>query len=67
MHRTSRMGTMAHHGAHAQHDHAHDHAHHHDLNLRSAYVHVMADAATSVLAILALFGWLVLWLAWLDP
>jgi len=60
-------GHDAHHGAHAQHDHAHDHAHHHDLNLRSAYVHVMADAATSVLAILALFGgWFYGW-AWLDP
>jgi cation diffusion facilitator family transporter len=43
------------------------HVHHHDLNLRAAYVHVLADAFTSVLAISALtsgkfFGW-----AWLDP
>jgi cation diffusion facilitator family transporter len=43
------------------------HVHHHDLNLRAAYVHVLADAFTSVLAITALtsgkfFGW-----AWLDP
>jgi cation diffusion facilitator family transporter len=43
------------------------HAHHHDLNLRAAYIHVLADAFTSVLAISALtsgkfFGW-----AWLDP
>ncbi|HYR23111.1 MAG TPA: CDF family Co(II)/Ni(II) efflux transporter DmeF [Chthoniobacterales bacterium] len=42
-------------------------AHHHDLNLRAAYLHVLADAFTSLLAILALtsgkfFGW-----AWLDP
>jgi cation diffusion facilitator family transporter len=42
-------------------------AHHRDLNLRAAYLHVLADAFTSVLAILALtggkfFGW-----AWLDP
>ena len=42
-------------------------AHHRDLNLRAAYFHVLADAFTSVLAILALtggkfFGW-----AWLDP
>jgi cation diffusion facilitator family transporter len=60
------------------HDHGKDHAHvhgshehdahgHHDLNLRSAYVHVVADALTSVLAIVALtggrqFGW-----SWLDP
>src|ERR1700730_3759634 len=43
------------------------HAHHRDLNLRAAYIHVLADAFTSVLAISALtsgkfFGW-----AWLDP
>lgn len=52
------------------HDHHHgrdDHPHHYDLNLRSAYVHVIADAATSVLAIAALTGgWLYGW-AWLDP
>jgi len=42
-------------------------AHHHDLNLKSAYVHVIADAATSVLAIVALIGgWLWGW-SWLDP
>jgi cation diffusion facilitator family transporter len=61
--------------AHHQHDHPHDHAHHsheqhgqhHDLNLKSAYVHVVADAFTSVLAIVALLGgWLYGW-AWLDP
>ncbi len=46
--------------------HAHDH-HHHDLNLKSAYLHVMADAATSVLAIVALVGgWIYGW-SWLDP
>ena len=55
------------------HHHAHEHgggssvSHHHDLNLRAAYVHVLADAFTSVLAISALisgkfFGW-----SWLDP
>ncbi|WP_035879524.1 CDF family Co(II)/Ni(II) efflux transporter DmeF [Cupriavidus sp. BIS7] len=55
-----------HHGAHAHDDHDHEHKHH-DLNLRSAYVHVLADAATSVLAILALGGgWLFGW-SWLDP
>ena len=42
-------------------------SHHEDLNLRAAYLHVLADAFTSVLAITALtggkfFGW-----AWLDP
>jgi cation diffusion facilitator family transporter len=50
--------------------HAHDaqhHAHHHDLNLRSAYVHVVADAATSVLAIVALAGGRYLGAGWLDP
>lgn len=47
--------------------HHHGHEHHHDLNLKSAYVHVIADAATSVLAIVALAGgWLYGW-AWLDP
>ena len=53
------------------HDHEHEHdAHHHhghDSNLRAAYVHVLADAMTSVLAIVALscglaFGWV-----WMDP
>jgi cation diffusion facilitator family transporter len=43
------------------------HAHHHDLNLKSAYVHVIADAATSILAIIALIGGLLLGWAWLDP
>jgi cation diffusion facilitator family transporter len=45
---------------------AHPH-HHHDLNLRSAYLHVVADAATSVLAILALAGGKYLGANWLDP
>jgi cation diffusion facilitator family transporter len=53
------------------HDHEHagegHHGHHHDTNLRAAYVHVLADALTSVLAISALvaawrFGW-----TWIDP
>lgn len=72
-----------HHHAHGDHhhghdDHHHDHAHdghhhshgghhHHDHNLRAAYMHVLADALTSVLAIVALlagkyFSWY-----WLDP
>lgn len=51
---------------HDHHDEQHDHAQHQDLNLRSAYIHVIADAATSVLAILALAGgWLYGW-SWLD-
>lgn len=49
------------------HDHHHDHHHHHDLNLRAAYVHVLADAATSVLAIVALIGGKFWGLVWLDP
>lgn len=49
------------------HHHEHGHAHHHDLNLKSAYLHVIADAATSVLAIVALAGgWVYGW-SWLDP
>ena len=55
----------AHHDDHHHHD-GDDH-HHHDLNLKSAYLHVIADAATSVLAIAALGGgWLFGW-SWLDP
>jgi hypothetical protein len=38
------------HGHHHDHGHSHEH-HHHDNNLRAAYVHVLADAATSILAI----------------
>ncbi|MBX4956886.1 CDF family Co(II)/Ni(II) efflux transporter DmeF [Rhizobium lentis] len=72
-------GGHAAHGHHAHGHHAHhhghgghgDHAHHRagagDNNIRAAYLHVMADALTSVLAIAALtlgslYGWL-----WLDP
>ncbi len=47
--------------------HHHDHDQHHDLNLKSAYLHVIADAATSVLAIAALFGGWVFGWSWLDP
>jgi len=55
-----------HHGHDHDHGHSHTH-HHHDNNLRAAYVHVIADAATSVLAIAALvtsmhFAW-----TWADP
>lgn len=48
------------------HDH-HHHEHHHDLNLRAAYLHVLADAATSVLAIIALIAGMLWGAAWLDP
>jgi len=63
----------AHHGhahpAHHEHDHAHHgHAHHgHDHNFSAAYVHVLADAITSVLAIAALAGGLWFGWSWLDP
>jgi cation diffusion facilitator family transporter len=62
------------HHDHEQHGHGHDrharhhhHHGHHDTNLRAAYLHVLADALTSVLAILALlvsryYGWV-----WMDP
>lgn len=50
------------------HDHGHRHDHpHHDHNLRSAYLHVLADALTSVLAIAALLGGRYLGWVWLDP
>jgi cation diffusion facilitator family transporter len=56
-----------HHGEGGAHAHQEHEPGHHDLNLKSAYVHVIADAATSVLAIVALAGgWLYGW-AWLDP
>lgn len=50
-----------HHHTHDKHHHnSHDEHHHHeatqDLNLKSAYLHVLADALTSVLAIIALLG-----------
>ena len=57
-----------HHHAAGGHDHAHvPRDHHHDLNLRSAYLHVLADAATSVFAIAALIGGRYFGASWLDP
>lgn len=57
-----------HHHGHDLDGHGHSHHdHHHDLNLKSAYTHVIADAATSVLALVALAGgWMYGW-SWLDP
>ena len=56
------------HGTRAAHEAGHvPHHHHHDLNLRSAYLHVIADAATSVLAIAALIGGKYFGASWLDP
>ncbi len=68
---SARILGAAHHQGHDHgHDHEHGQAHDHaapDLNLRSAYVHVLTDAATSVAAIVALAGgWWLGW-AWLDP
>ncbi len=48
------------------HDHSH-HAHHHDHNLKAAYLHVLADALTSLLAIVALLSAKYLGLLWMDP
>jgi cation diffusion facilitator family transporter len=53
---------------HAEHDHAHhDHSHHADYNFRAAYIHVLADAVTSLLAISALVAAAYFGLPWLDP
>jgi cation diffusion facilitator family transporter len=51
------------------HDHDHDEHHHHghDTNFRAAYMHVLADLLTSVLAIIALLGGRFFGWAWLDP
>lgn len=49
-----------------EHDHDHDHHHGHDHNLQAAYMHVLADALTSILAIIALCGGKFLGWIWLD-
>lgn len=48
------------------HHHAHDH-HHHDQNLKAAYIHIITDAFTSVLAIFALVTGKWFGLIWADP
>ena len=60
---------LLHEGGHHHHDHEHAHGHHHahDHNLRSAYLHVLADALTSVLAIAALAAGMFAGWTWLDP
>ncbi|HET6941241.1 MAG TPA: CDF family Co(II)/Ni(II) efflux transporter DmeF, partial [Sphingomicrobium sp.] len=63
---------LAHGHDHHDHDHDHEHGHHEhhdhdDHNLRAAYVHVLADALTSVLAIVALLSGRFLGWVWLDP
>lgn len=58
---------LGHGHSHGQ-DHDHEHHHHgNDNNLKSAYVHVLADALTSVLAIAALLAGRYLGWVWLDP
>jgi len=57
----------AHDHSHEHHHHGHGSDHHQDLNLRSAYMHVVTDAATSVLAIIALFSGKLWNLGWMDP
>jgi cation diffusion facilitator family transporter len=59
------LPATAHHGSGIETAPAPDH--HHDHNLRSAYLHVLADALTSVLAILALLGAKYGGLTWMDP
>jgi len=56
-----------HHHHESGHEHGSGHTHHHDLNRRSAYLHVLTDAATSVLAIVALTGGKFWGADWLDP
>lgn len=55
------------HGEHAGHGHQNEKHGEHDQNFRAAYVHVLADAVTSLMAIAALSGGLFFGWAWLDP
>lgn len=55
------------HPGHDHHGHDHGHSHDHDLNLKAAYIHVLADAVTSLLAIIALTGGKIFGWVWLDP
>jgi len=77
-HDHGRQGAHEHYGhdhddhAHGEHDHEDRHAdhaagHHRDLNLRAAYVHVLADAAVSILAIVGLLAGRELGWIWMDP
>lgn len=64
------LGVDNHHHDNQDHHHLDDHhhgTHHHDHNLRSAYLHVLADALTSVLAIVALLAAKYFGLIWMDP
>ena len=76
------LGAKGHHHDHEEHDEAHDHdheahdhdhehehghTHEHDHNLRAAYLHVLADALTSLLAIVALLAAKYWGAVWMDP
>ncbi len=68
------LGTDGHHHNHGDdHHHHHDHhshgdySHHEDHNLKSAYLHVIADALTSLLAIAALLAAKYFGAIWMDP
>ncbi|MBT8145241.1 MAG: CDF family Co(II)/Ni(II) efflux transporter DmeF [Gammaproteobacteria bacterium] len=61
------MSTPHEHGHGHGHGHGHSHDHHHDHNLRAAYLHVLADALTSILAIVALLAGKYFAANWLDP
>ena len=57
-----------HHHGHDDHEHlGHQLGHNHDHNLRAAYLHVLADALTSLLAIFALLTAKYFGLIWMDP
>ncbi len=64
-------GSPGHEHGHGHDEHGHHHGHHHghghDNNMRAAYLHVLADALTSVLAIVALLAGRYLGWVWLDP
>jgi cation diffusion facilitator family transporter len=66
------LSSSSHHGGHSHahepgHHHHHHHDHHHDdHNLRAAYLHVLADALTSILAIVALLAGKYFGAVWLD-
>ena len=64
-HRSHDKGHEAHH--HGHHHGHHHHGHDHDHNFNAAYLHVLADAFTSLLAIAALAGGAWFGLSWLDP
>jgi len=60
------LGVRDHDHSHVEHDHSHHHGHHHDHNLKAAYLHVLADALTSILAIVALLTAKYFGFIWMD-